>query len=73
MKPLPVITLGSKCCLITAIFLISCGCPSDAQQLRRIPEKKLRDKIAGYWIGQLAGNYTGFPFENLYVDEPIPV
>lgn len=40
---------------------------------RRISHEDLKDKIHGYWIGQLAGNYMGFPFENLYVDEPIPI
>ncbi len=45
----------------------------DAQQLRKISEETLREKIRGYWIGQLAGNYVGFPFENLYTDEAIPI
>lgn len=40
---------------------------------RTISKEELTDKIAGYWIGQLVGNYMGFPFENLYVDEPVPV
>ena len=43
------------------------------QQLRKISEEEIKDKIHGYWIGQLAGNYVGFPFENLYADEPIPI
>jgi hypothetical protein len=33
----------------------------------------LRDTIAGYWIGQLAGNDLGFPFANVYVEEPVRV
>lgn len=40
---------------------------------RTIAREHLRDKIAGYWIGQLVGNYLGFPFENVYQDEPCPV
>lgn len=40
---------------------------------RTITREGLRDKIAGYWIGQLAGNYLGFPFENVFQDEPCPV
>ena len=44
-----------------------------AQEFRTISESELKEKIAGYWIGQLAGNYIGFPFENLYTEEPIPV
>lgn len=35
----------------------------------------MRDKIAGYWMGQIVGNYVGFPFESLYNERtgPIPV
>lgn len=44
-----------------------------AQKYRAITESELKEKIGGYWIGQLAGNYIGFPFENLYTEEPIPV
>ena len=40
---------------------------------RSISEEEFTDKIAGFWIGQLVGNYMGFPFENVYVEEPVPV
>jgi len=40
---------------------------------RTITEFELRDKIAGYWIGQCVGNYLGFPFESTYLEEPVPV
>ncbi len=40
---------------------------------RVISKADLRDKIAGFWNGQLLGNYIGFPFENKYIDTPIPV
>ena len=40
---------------------------------RTISHEELIDKISGFWIGQLLGNYIGFPFENNYVEEPIPV
>jgi ADP-ribosylglycohydrolase len=43
------------------------------QTYRTITKEDLTEKIMGYWVGQLAGNYIGFPFENLYDDEPIPV
>jgi hypothetical protein len=43
------------------------------QSLRTIPQDELRDKIAGYWIGQLVGNYLGFPFEGTYTETPVPV
>lgn len=46
---------------------------SFAQQYDTISEKKLKEKIAGYWIGQLVGNYMGFPFEFVYCHEPVPV
>ena len=39
---------------------------------RRISREQLLDKISGFWIGQLAGNYMGFPFENVYEAEPCP-
>lgn len=39
---------------------------------RAISEKELHDKISGFWLGQLVGNYFGLPFENEYVDEPVP-
>jgi hypothetical protein len=54
-------------------FLFMISFYSNAQNLREIEVSVLRDKIEGYWIGQLAGNYLGFPFENLYTDAPIPV
>jgi ADP-ribosylglycohydrolase len=44
-----------------------------AQEYRPLLESELKDKIAGYWLGQLAGNYMGFPYENIYTDQPIPL
>jgi ADP-ribosylglycohydrolase len=41
-------------------------------QERVISEKELQDKIAAFWLGQLVGNYYGLPFENIYVEEPVP-
>ena len=46
---------------------------ANGQNFREIKVSELKDKIAGYWIGQLIGNYLGFPFENIYTDQPIPV
>lgn len=56
-------------------LLIYQGVQTDifAQNIQSIDSETLTDKIHGYWIGQLAGNYVGFPFENLYTEEPIPV
>lgn len=39
---------------------------------RAISKKELKDKISAFWLGQLIGNYYGLPFENKYVDEPVP-
>ena len=41
-------------------------------QERAISEKELEDKISAFWLGQLVGNYYGLPFENIYIDEPVP-
>ena len=40
---------------------------------RVISHAELTDKLSGFWIGQLLGNYIGFPFENKYVDDAVPV
>lgn len=40
---------------------------------RVISRKELLDKIEGCWVGQIVGNFMGFPFENAYVEEPVPV
>ncbi len=61
--------------LKTCVFFVFLSTASTvfASSVRRISETQLKDSIHGYWIGQLAGNYIGFPFENLYVEEPIPI
>lgn len=41
-------------------------------QERTISETELRDKISAFWQGQLVGNYYGLPFENRYIEEPVP-
>jgi ADP-ribosylglycohydrolase len=64
-KPSSILTLAF------ALFLPWLPCLGNSS--KRISETELRDKIHGYWIGQLAGNYVGFPFENLYTDEAIPL
>jgi hypothetical protein len=40
---------------------------------REISEAELHDKLMGFWLGQLVGNYLGLPFENRYIDEPVPI
>lgn len=44
-----------------------------SQEYRSISQKELRSKIEGYWLGQLVGNYMGFPFEFVYNEQPAPV
>ncbi len=44
-----------------------------SQEYRNISQKELRSKIEGYWLGQLVGNYMGFPFEFVFSEEPAPV
>ncbi|MDQ8186859.1 ADP-ribosylglycohydrolase family protein [Pelagicoccus sp. SDUM812002] len=57
--------------LSAVLFLF--GMASANSGPKEISRAELRDKIHGYWIGQIAGNYLGFPFENLYEEEPIPI
>ncbi len=40
---------------------------------RAISENELKDKISAFWLGQLIGNYFGLPFENNYIEEPVPI
>ena len=40
---------------------------------RVISHDDLIDKLSGFRIGQILGNYIGFPFENRYVEEPLPI
>ncbi|WPP51389.1 ADP-ribosylglycohydrolase family protein [Catalinimonas niigatensis] len=62
-----------KITLCILLFLSGITFQSNAQHIEELSEAALRDKIKGYWIGQLVGNYLGFPFENLYTDTPIPI
>ncbi len=53
--------------IITSLFIHNLNARE-----RAISEKELHDKISAFWLGQLVGNYYGLPFENRYVDEPVP-
>jgi len=53
---------------ILVIYLIFISNPISAQQYISIFRETLKDKITGYWLGQLVGNYMGWPFEFLYND-----
>ena len=58
---------------VTVVMIFLLNIQISAQTTRTISKVELTNKIMGYWVGQLAGNYIGFPFENLYAEEPIPV
>ena len=47
--------------------------PLAASRERTITKEALVDKISGFWYGQIVGNYLGWPFENVYQEEPVPV
>merc|ERR1712085_242915 len=38
-----------------------------------ISSQDLRDKLEGFWIGQLVGNFMGLPFEFKYNAHPMPI
>lgn len=59
--------------ILLAIIILLGSSKVTAQTKRSITETELRDKITGFWYGQLAGNFVGFPFENLYQDNPMPI
>ena len=60
--------------IIAALALSSLALPGGLQAKERvISHDELMDKLSGFWIGQLLGNYIGFPFENNYIEEPIPI
>ncbi|MEM9405863.1 MAG: ADP-ribosylglycohydrolase family protein [Acidobacteriota bacterium] len=58
--------------LAVPVFVLGVAASADAEDLR-IGRAEFRERVEGFWHGQLVGNYMGFPFENLYIDEPIPV
>jgi len=58
---------------LAAILILLAPAANVEAKDRAITHKELMDKVSGYWIGQLLGNYMGFPFENNWVDEPVPL
>jgi len=57
------------------VIILAAYLPADVAvaQVRTISRAELIEKTSGFWIGQLVGNYMGFPFESVYIEEPIPV
>ncbi len=58
--------------MAVSVFVVALFVQPRAAEHRKIGREELLDKITGFWVGQLVGNYMGFPFENVYVEEPIP-
>ena len=66
--------MKKKIWLFGVVFLILVGsCQLCAAAERTISREELLDKVSGFWVGQLVGNYMGLPFENNYVKEPVPI
>lgn len=65
--------IQSSWCIVYSFLLWLIPITLASQSLKKISEDELRDKIAGYWIGQCVGNYMGFPFEGTYTEEPVPI
>ncbi len=59
-------------CVIAILALVVPAANVEADE-RVITHEELLDKLSGFWIGQILGNYMGFPFENNYVEESVPV
>jgi ADP-ribosylglycohydrolase len=58
---------------VVALVSMAALSTASAAAERTISREDLLDKVSGYWIGQLVGNYMGFPFETVYSQEPCPV
>ena len=66
--------MHARCLGLVLLPSLLAAVPAAAQDDHHvITTDEFREKIEGFWYGQLVGNYLGFPFENLYVEEPIPV
>ncbi len=62
------------CSLMLLAVLLSTSLEhTKAQEYKTITKAELRNKIEGFWLGQLVGNYMGFPFEFVFSEDPSPV
>ena len=59
--------------MLMIVLLFSSLLSIKAQEFKTITRESLRNKIEGFWLGQLVGNYMGFPFEFVLSEEPSPV
>jgi len=58
---------------IISLLLVGSAVEAQSPDTKEITRNELENKIAGYWLGQLTGDYFGFPFELLYIEDPVPV
>ncbi|MHC4455769.1 MAG: hypothetical protein ACYS0I_01575, partial [Planctomycetota bacterium] len=66
--------MKKKIWLFGVVFLVFVGnCQVCLATERTISQEELLDKVSGFWVGQLVGNYMGLPFENNYVKDPVPI
>jgi len=59
-------------CWAAILILAAAGCGEESGSTRSIGIQELRDKIAGGWVGQLAGVAWGMSTEFVYLGEIIP-
>jgi len=64
--------MKKRMCSVMVFAMLWAGASLGLARERTISREQLLDKISGFWIGQFVGNYMGFPFENVYEDEPCP-
>lgn len=71
--PLPFRPMPVRPHLLCVLLALAAFAPAAEPTTIRLSREDLRDRIHAFWIGQIAGNYIGFPFENLYTEQPLPV
>lgn len=59
--------------VIIFLSLLITSFTTNAQDYFQISRNDLKSKIEGFWLGQLVGNYMGFPFEFVFSEDPSPV
>jgi ADP-ribosylglycohydrolase len=65
--------MKKKMWFLGVVFLIMVSSQLCMAAERSISREELLDKVSGFWVGQLVGNYMGLPFENNYEEEPVPI
>lgn len=54
------------------LFLVLFGSCAPSSEVRTLTVAEYESKVAGFWLGQLAGNIYGLSHEFQYLDEPGP-